>query len=123
MIKSAGLNLQMALRDTLLKNIQHHMKRRSVGNMTELARLSGVPQPTLSKFETGVHDNISLEHIARIARALDIDPAQLFLTTADQLPVHRSEAFIGVMEQLTPDEERVVLATGDALIKSRKKAG
>ena len=48
----------MSLRDTLLLNIQHHMKRRSINNMTELARLSGVPQSVLSRFETGKHESI-----------------------------------------------------------------
>ena len=112
----------MSLRDTLLLNIQHHMKRRSINNMIELARLSGVPQSVLSRFETGKHESISLPHIEKIAKAMHLDVAQLFLTQLTTIPIHRTEAFIGVMEQLTPQEQSVVLATGTALVESRKKS-
>lgn len=110
----------MSARDTLLHNIRTHMDRRGIGTMTELARLSKVPQPTLHRFESGSHESISLTHIDKIARALQIDVAQLFLPPLASLPIHRSEAFVGVMEQLTPQEQGVVLATGTALIESRK---
>lgn len=110
----------MSLRETLLTNIHVQMDRRGVPTMTELARLSGVPQPTLHRFESGSHESISLTHIDKIARALQIDAAQLFLPPLTSLPIHRSEAFIGVMDQLTQQEQGVLLATGAALIKSRK---
>lgn len=98
------------------------MVREGVANMSELARRSGVPQSTLSKFETGIHQSISLEHIDRLARFFTTDPARLFSKQNDHLPNSRLQAHLMVAEQLEPTELGVLTATGDALIKSRKKA-
>lgn len=113
----------MSLRDNLLHNIRAYMAKRGVTTMSELARISKVPQPTLHRFTSGDHDSISLQHIDRIARALEVDVAQLCAPPFKSLPPYQSEAFIGVMEQLTPNEQGVVLATSAALIESRKETG
>lgn len=113
----------MTLRKVLLANIHLQMARRSIASMTELAKLSKVPQSTLSKFETGVHDSIKLEHIAKIARSLHLDPAQLFLdTSSTSIPPMEAQSFLGVMEKLDPSDRGVLMATGYALVESRKKA-
>lgn len=112
---------RMSARNVLLRNLLHHMERRGVTNMTELAHISGVSQSVLSRFQSGRHHSLSFPNIDKIARALHIDVAQLFFSSTDFLPAHQSEAFAGVMEELIPPNREVVLATGRALVESQRK--
>lgn len=41
-------------------------------SQAELARRSGVPQPSISRYETGTAPTVRLEHLARIAAVLGV---------------------------------------------------
>jgi transcriptional regulator with XRE-family HTH domain len=50
----------------------------------ELARRSGVPQPTISRIEAGEGRSVNLDNLERLARALDTDPAFLIASEPDK---------------------------------------
>jgi transcriptional regulator with XRE-family HTH domain len=50
-------------------------------SQAELARRSGVPQPTISRIEAGESGSISLANLERLADALGVDAGYLILHT------------------------------------------
>lgn len=111
-------NLGMSLRNTLWLNIAKFMARDGIATTTELARRTGIPQPTLHKFEKGTHRSISLEHIEKLARYFGTDPARLFETNIPELPLQEKPQWLAAMEQLPPDYQRAAAATIATLLQS-----
>lgn len=54
-------------------------KARQARDMTqaEVARLCGMEKETISRFENGERDNITLDTLDRLASALQVKPAEL----------------------------------------------
>jgi transcriptional regulator with XRE-family HTH domain len=46
-------------------------------SQAELARKSGVPQPTISRLESGKSRALNLKHLEKLARALGVNAAVL----------------------------------------------
>ncbi len=54
-------------------SIGHNIKQRREAkrwNQTELAEKAGIKQATISRLESGVNDNITIDNLRRIAAAL-----------------------------------------------------
>lgn len=111
-------NSGMSLRNTLWLNIAKFMARDGIATTTELARRTGIPQPTLHKFEKGTHRSISLDHIEKLARYFATDPARLFDTNLPDLSSARQLEALAVMEQLSAPYQDAYVAMGLALVKS-----
>jgi transcriptional regulator with XRE-family HTH domain len=108
-------NESMALRDVLLANIERLMKARGIRNMTELARLSDVPQSVLSRFKTGKHGSISLEAVEKLARVFEVPAFELLdPTTGDP----RTAKVLAAMESLPDWAKDAVAASAAALVAS-----
>ena len=48
-------------------------------SQAELARRSGVPQPTISRLEAGQSDSVSLTNLEKLAKALGCDPGYMIV--------------------------------------------
>ncbi len=48
-------------------------------SQAELARQSGVPQPTISRLEARQSDSVSLSNLERLAKALGCEPGYLIV--------------------------------------------
>lgn len=53
------------------------IRRASGWSQAELARRSGVPQPTISRLEAGKARTIDLDNLERLANALNVNAAAL----------------------------------------------
>lgn len=103
----------MALRDVVLRNIKALMKLRDIPNFTELARLSGVAQPTLQRFNAGTHESINFQALEKIAATLDVPASRLF-DDRYSLPADEREASVLLAMEALPDWGK------DALLASAK---
>jgi len=66
--------------NTVFKDISRNIVRlRASMSQASLARKAGMSRSTLLKVETG--EGCSLEDLVRLADALGVDPADLFITT------------------------------------------
>lgn len=111
----------MALRDTLIANIQRFMDRdQMIGSTNDLSRRSGVPQPTLQRFLTGKHDSINLRHIERLAHCFGTDPARLFSMDLPSVPSRHAEQLLAVMEQLPPAVQESLVNIGTTYITTQE---
>lgn len=55
----------------LLVNLRPFRERAGL-SQAELARRAGVPQPSISRYETGTAPTVRLEHLARLAAVLGV---------------------------------------------------
>lgn len=108
----------MALRDTVLRNLLHYMQERRIANVTELARLSGVPQSVLSRFQSGVHGSINLDAIEKLAKTLEIDPGQLLQLGKPSVADQRTLSVIVAMENLPDWGKDAVAASAAAMLQT-----
>ena len=76
--------------DLIGNNIRQTRVRSGV-NQATLAKKAGVSRSTIQSAERG--KSIALEHILRIAIALKIDPADLFLTDEDRQITYKAKLF------------------------------
>lgn len=72
--------------DALRFGITCKVKRQMLNlNTREMAELSGLSQPTVSRYERAERiGDLELETILRICTALDIDPRQFFTQTREK---------------------------------------
>jgi transcriptional regulator with XRE-family HTH domain len=110
----------MALRDTLIANILRYMQRDAIANTNDLARRSGVPQPTLHRFMKGTHDSINLRHIERLAICFGTDPARLFTREMAHTTTRRTEELLAVMEQLPEPVQESLFQIGSTYINTQE---
>jgi len=110
----------MALRDTLISNIKRYMERDAIASTNDLARRSGVPQPTLHRFLAGDHDSINLRHIERLATCFGTDPARLFTKEMPHMPSRRAEELLAVMEQLPEPVQASLFNIGATYITTQE---
>lgn len=106
----------MPLREVVLSNIERLMRQRDILTMTELARVSDVPQSVLSRFKTGRHGSISLDALEKIAAALAVTPAQLLERSTSADP--RTVQVVAAMESLPDWGKDAVAASAQALVQS-----
>lgn len=71
-------------------------------NQTQLAEAAGCNQATVSKLERG-SGNPTLTLIARIARALDVAPVELFSYTEAE------QRYLEAFKSASPEKQRAVL--------------
>lgn len=109
-------NPKMPLRDVVLSNILALMEQREIASMTELARLSDVPQSVLSRFKTGRHGSISLEALEKVAQALEVPPSKLLDSSTSADP--RTMTVLAAMESLPDWGKDAVAASAQALVHS-----
>jgi DNA-binding Xre family transcriptional regulator len=119
--KRALENIPMALRDIVLRNLQHYMEVRKVSNMTELARLSGVHQSVLSRFKSGIHGSINLDALEKLATTLEVDASQLLQASRYSVADTHTATVMTAMELLPDWGKEVVAASATAMVQTAKK--
>lgn len=100
---------------------------------TELGLACGVAKQTIFKYETGVVTNIPLDRLQLIASALDVSAAYLMgwedepdskppedEKTAPELS-ESVKKLINVMSQLTPENQRIVLAAAKGFLQEQNE--
>ena len=61
-----------------------HFRRAKGWSQSELARRSGVPQPTISRIEAGETRSVNLGNLERLAAALGVNAAVLIAHEPEQ---------------------------------------
>lgn len=94
-------------------NIQSHLtvigtnikSRRGVMKQQDLAAKAGVSRSTLSNIENG--KSIELDNLLKIAMALEVDPADLFLTDKDRQDIsYRTKLIVdGAFKTIYPEKK------------------
>ena len=87
----------------------------------ELERLSGVPQPTISRFLKADTEYMSLDNLAAIAQALDATVSEVI----GERPLEfddKARRVLKAMQDMPEYKKDAVLSTAEALAKDEKKA-
>lgn len=90
-------------------------RERGFHTVKALAVAAGVPQPTLHRYLSGEHHNMSVEHFVAVARALGVTVSELLgevpLASAPVREVTQNLA------QMTPDQQKQLARVSRALIE------
>lgn len=102
--------------DMIRQNLRQAIERLEISH-NELARLSGVDQPTISRFLSGTHETLTLDNLAALAKPLKVTVAQLIgelplnpdgnlarlLIAAESMPAYKVKALAAAAEALAKE--------------------
>ena len=88
----------------------------------DLAALSGVPQPTISRFMNGTTDYMGLDNLADLARALGASVGQV-IGEESLLMDEKIRRVIAAMQTMPEYKKDALVSVSDSLIKSRENNG
>ncbi|HYF16303.1 MAG TPA: helix-turn-helix transcriptional regulator [Ramlibacter sp.] len=108
----------MAIRETVLANIEELMAVKGIPNYNVLAELSEIPQPTLSRFKSGIHGSISFENLEKLAQVFGVEPARLMARSPDAWADQKVAKVVLAMEKLPDWGKDAVVATSEAMLNT-----
>lgn len=101
------------------RNLERAIAERDVSH-NDIARSSGVPQATISRFLAGENEAMHLDTLWAICKALDLTVAEVIGERPIEIDA-RARRILRAMEHLPDYKKDIVVSTAETLAKSDSK--